>query len=449
MMSTSNPSAAAPAPATLAPLLWRLHFWAGLLVAPLLVFAAVTGLLYTASPQLEAWLHADLDRVRVSGPPRSLDDQVNAVLQAYPDQALRFVVPPIEPGQTTQVYLRAPHEHHGGGGGHDHGLPAGTIVYVDPYTAQPVGSLAELQRFKTWTKKLHSSALQGDGWRWLMELAASWLLVMLVTGLYLWWPWRRGGRGWQAVLPRRGHGRRAAWRELHALGGALMSLLLLVIVSTGLTWSRYAGENFRLAQQALDQRTPSAPPGLRSTPPAAPAAPLSLQAIHERARPVAAGVQMQLTPPERPDGVWRIENFDRSQPTRRFSLVLDSYSGAVLFRTGWSDFALLPKATAVGIPFHRGEFGLWNQLVLAGVALGTLFSVVSGLIMWWMRRPRGRLAAPPLQWQQLRAAPWWLALAAVLLGLALPVFGWSLLALATFELLAGLRRHGRPAAATT
>ena len=54
---------------TLHRLFWRIHFWAGLISAPIVVFAALTGLLYALSPQIEARLYADLDHVTVPSNP--------------------------------------------------------------------------------------------------------------------------------------------------------------------------------------------------------------------------------------------------------------------------------------------------------------------------------------------------------------------------------------------
>lgn len=428
-------------------LLWRVHFWAGLLGAPIVLFASLTGLVYVFSPQIEAWRHGHLDQVSVGAARLPLDQQVAAVRAAHPDEALRFVVPAHRPGDSTQVYLRAapehPHAHHqagaqpgGQGGDHDHGLPTGSIVYVDPYTGELLGQLPEMQRFKTWARKLHSSALQGNGWRWVLELGASWMLVLFASGLVLWWPrsQARGGPGWRALLPQPGRGRRT-WRDLHATVAIALGLVMAVVLVTGLTWSRHSGENFRRAQEVLGQSAPK-PGALRSAPPAAGQAPLGWQQVHALARTTAPDVAMQLTPPNGPEGTWGVETFDRSQPAGRFAQVIDAHTGQVLFRNGWEQLPLLSRATAVGIPFHRGEFGVWNQVLLALCALAGVFSVVSGLVMWWKRRPTGRLAAPKLAAADLRHAPKWLWPTAAALGWAMPVFGWSLLVLAGLE---GLR----------
>lgn len=53
--------------------------------------------------------------------------------------------------------------------------------------------------------------------------------------------------------------------------------------------------------------------------------------------------------------------------------------------------------------------------------------------MWWLRRRRGMLSAPPLAASDLRHLPWCLWPLAAGMGWALPVFGASLLALAALE----------------
>jgi len=414
-------------------ILWRLHFWAGLIGAPIVLFAALTGLLYVFSPQIEGWRHGHLDRVPVTTPALPLDNQVAVALADTPGSTLRFVVPAHRPGDTTQVYVTAPHAHHAdAGGGHDHGLPTGRIVYVDPGTGEVIGQLAEMQRFKTWAKKLHSSALQGDGWRWVLELGASWMLVLFASGLVLWWPRSQadGGRGWKALIPRGGHGR-ATWRDWHATVAIALGLVLAVVLVTGLTWSRHSGERFRVMQQTLGQESTKVPKDLVSAPGDGPLQ--SWQAVWNRARAQAPDIAMSISAPKGPAGVWRADNFDRSQPTQRFTLALDARTGATLFSSGWDEQPLLAQATGVGIPFHRGEFGVWNQALLAFAALAAVFSVVSGLVMWWKRRPKGRVAAPPLGVAQLRQAPVWLWAVLALLGWAMPLFGWSLVVLVALE----------------
>lgn len=436
---TSVSHASATARAALYRIFWRLHFWAGLITAPLVIVAALTGLLYVVTPQVEAWRHGHLDRVDPASGLLPLEAQVAAAQATEASRPLRFVVPAHRPGDTTQVHFGADPAVVA----RTDGLPAGRIVYVNPHTAEVVGALDEMQRYRHWARKLHASLLQGEGWRWLIELAASWLLVMLLTGVAMWWP-RSGLRTLGASLRLRGPGpERLQWRRWHTTGGVLMSAVLAVILVTGLTWSAHTGERFRAAQQALGQSALRPPPDLSSAPPADGRAPLTWQAAWDAARSQAPDIAMMLTPPRGPEGVWRVENFDRSQPTRRFVLALDAYRGHALFAAGWDDMPLMARATAVGIPFHRGEFGLWNQALLILVALGCVCAVVSGLRMAWLRRPAGgRLPVPTMPASGWRAVPvgLWLLMAA--LAWAQPVFAWSLLVYGMAEgLMVFLRRR--------
>ncbi|MBX9869242.1 MAG: PepSY domain-containing protein, partial [Burkholderiaceae bacterium] len=132
---------------------------------------------------------------------------------------------------------------------------------------------------------------------------------------------------------------------------------------------------------------------------------------------------------------------DRSQPRKRFQIALDAYSGALLFQSNWQQLPLLAKATAVGIPFHRGEFGWWNQALLVVVGLAVIFYIVSGYAMWLQRRAFQRqagklsagLSAPAVQVRHAKAVPWWLWLIFIALGLALPVLGAAMLFVLVFE----------------
>lgn len=96
-MSTIPVTAGAPPRAALRRLLWRLHFWAGVATAPLLLFAALTGLLYVFTPQIEAWRHGHLDRVRPGLEHRPLDAQRAAAEAAVPGWRLAAAIPGATP----------------------------------------------------------------------------------------------------------------------------------------------------------------------------------------------------------------------------------------------------------------------------------------------------------------------------------------------------------------
>jgi uncharacterized iron-regulated membrane protein len=404
-MNPVSPDARMPPPlrARRRSLYLRVHCWAALIASPFLLLATLTGLLYVFVPQVEARLYGGLDQVTARGAMLPLDRSVQAAQAVAPaGLALRSVLPPFAAGDSVRVLFEparttgmAAHQHHGAPAA---GPARPVTVFVDPYDARVLGVQETGARFSDWSRNLHSRLLQGDGWRWMIELAASWLLVMLLTGVYLWWP-----RPGQSGLPRAGKRGRAAWRQWHAFAGSALALLSFVMVLTGITWSQYAGEQVRRLRDAAGQASPQAPAHLHSTPkPGAPA--LDWQGAWSHARSLAPPIAMSLSPPDGAHGVWRAAGNDRTAPTQRFDLVFDAWDGRVLYRAGWDQQTAFGKATAVGIPFHRGEFGLWNQVLLFLFGASVLFSLVSGWVMYVKRRRTEGLGLPPLLPGAARAA---------------------------------------------
>ncbi|HEY1013423.1 MAG TPA: PepSY domain-containing protein, partial [Herpetosiphonaceae bacterium] len=88
---------------------------------------------------------------------------------------------------------------------------------------------------------------------------------------------------------------------------------------------------------------------------------------------------------------------------------------------------LIAKSVETGIALHEGRmFGWANQLLALFAALAVLLLSVSGAVMWWRRRPAGRLGVPQMP-ASTRA--WRGALAIVaLMGLMFPLVGVSLVA---------------------
>lgn len=448
-------------------LFWRIHFWAALIASPFALIAALTGMLYIFTPQIEAALYDRLDHVVPSGVRRPLDEAITAAQMAAPmGWTLQSAQPAYTARDTVRVSFTPSAAKQSEHDGHHHdaaktnskdesksdlkttdsarrssfGLPAQAIVvYVNPYTTEVVGTLAHQDRFSSWAKKLHSRLLQNDNWRWMIELAASWLMVMLLTGIYLWWPRKSGGNGassragsMQKALPQAGAKGRVAWKQWHAFVGVALSIVSFTMLTTGLTWSKYAGGQIRELRDAIGQAPPAVPKNLLSLM-QADSVPLSWQTVWETVRNRAPDIAVQLTPPNSQQDSWRAANADRSQPDKRFDLVLDAYSGQTLYYAGWDKQTAFSKATAIGIPFHRGEFGWINQLLLLIFGLGIVFSLVSGWVMFFKRRQPGSWGFPrllPGAWKSAPLAGW---ITAVVLCAMMPLLAVSVVIVGLME----------------
>jgi uncharacterized iron-regulated membrane protein len=435
----------------------RIHFWAALIASPFALIATITGLIYVFVPQVESVLHGHLDHVTPAAQIRPLDDAIEAAKRDAPEGwTLNSVSPMHEPTDSVKVAFMPPpsEKKMSGGGGHgSHGSAApvakekqdflrpnfgipmkSTVVYVNPYTAEVLGSLPQAERFSNWSRKLHSNYLQNDGWRWLIELAASWLMVMLVTGIYLWWP-----RTPQPFVPQANFKGRPSWMQWHTFVGVTLSVMSAVILTTGLTWSKQAGDQIRWARDATGQASPRIPAHFKSSASEGGRV-LTWEQAMQAVRRESPDVQMLLMPPKGPEGYWRANQLDRDQPDRRFDLLLDAYSGERLYFSGWSEQTAFGKATAIGIPFHRGEFGWWNQALLFVFGVGVLFSIVSGWVMYFKRRKQGLSGLPSVMKGSWKSVPWAAWLGGAFMLVAMPLLAMSAAVVVLIEGVIALKR---------
>jgi uncharacterized iron-regulated membrane protein len=89
-------------------------------------------------------------------------------------------------------------------------------VLVRPDTLEILRTEEEKSRFTQIVHDLHGELLMGTPGAIAVELAGAGAIVMVITGLYMWWP---RGRGLAGVLYPRRAGGRLILRDLHAVTG--------------------------------------------------------------------------------------------------------------------------------------------------------------------------------------------------------------------------------------
>ncbi len=157
------------------------------------------------------------------------------------------------------------------------------------------------------------------------------------------------------------------------------------------------------------------------------------------ARAIGFDRQFRINLPQDATGVYTISadsmSGDTTDPTGDRTVHVDQYSGAILAKVGFADYGLAAQSMAVGIALHQGDMGLWNILVNTVFCAAIIFISISGVVMWWKRRPAGalRLAPPPLPVN----LPLWkgAVFIALFLSLTFPLVGLTLLAAMALDLL--------------
>ena len=448
--SASSSDEVRPRQGRLSAAVWRWHFYAAFLVVPFLIVQTITGSVYLFKPQLDPLWQDEKYLVEPGAKRISYDQQLEAVREHTASYRVVAVDVHADPERSPTFLLRP----EGEAATEEEVSPVS--AYVNPYTGEYLESIQERSRVSEFAKRIHGTLLLGDAGSVVVELGASWAVVMIVTGLYLWWP-RKGWRLWGTFLPRWGARGRTFWKDIHKVAGVYLSLFALFVIVTGLPWAIIWGAGLQRLQSATGQVAPplageSRPHhGPGSGQPEAEAVDhsqhhaLSLEEAVQVARSQDLPGLLRVFLPRGGRSVYRVQNLPPRTRDRQI-LLIDGAEGKVVARRQWSDLSILPRVMNTGIDLHEGRFfGLPNQLINLLIALSLLWMAGTGVVMWWKRRPRGQLAVPPRV--QLARWPAGVVTIVLVLGFFLPTVGASILLMWLFDRLVAPRVRWLRAAA--
>ncbi|WP_120500679.1 PepSY domain-containing protein [Roseovarius sp. EL26] len=429
---------------------WRWHFYAGLYVIPFFLILAVTGLMMLFISQFDG---RDGEKISVTaqGEAISVSQQADAATTAVPGDIVEWIGPKADDLATVfRIKTDARQQ----------------MVAVDPYSGDVIQTWDRRAGWYDFADNIHSDLLIGTAGDRMIEIAAGLGLVLVLTGLYLWWP---RGNAKVALIPNLKARGRALWKSLHAVTGFYISILLILFLITGLSWTGIWGDKIIQAWSSfpaakwdnvpLSDDTHASmnhgnqndvPWALEKTPMPASGSDAGIPGLAE-GDPVdidtlvAFGASMgmqgrfRIAYPNGETGVWTMNrdsmSSDSSEPTTDRTIHIDQYTGKILADVRFEDYSAMGKFMALGVPFHMGLMGTWNFILNVVFCVAVIFVCISGVIMWIIRRPSkaARLAAPPAPAEM----PFWkgAALITVLVSIAFPLLGLTLLAVLAFDVL--------------
>ncbi|MGA4921043.1 PepSY-associated TM helix domain-containing protein [Bacillus subtilis] len=410
--------------------IWRWHFYAGLIFLPFLLILAVTGGVYLFKPQIENHLYKDLYEVQAESKTVSPSAQFEAVKERYPDAEIVRYRPSDHPERSAEVGIV---------------LKDSTYtVFVNPHNGQIIGQLDDANRIMNKIEEFHGELMAGTAGDRIVELTACWALILIVTGIYLWWPKNKiKVRG--VIIPRVTKGKKILTRDLHAVPAFWISAGMLFLVLTGLPWSGLWGNTF---QQLTTNSGFGYPPSIwvgeaptstqtkevADVPWAAENLEVPVSSVQQYKKltiddVVTIAEEQNITPgydiyiPQQTDGVYTLSVFPPKAQDEA-TMHIDQYTGAVLADYRYDNYGTMGKIIALGITMHKGtQFGLINQLLGLMICIGIVAVGISGFILWWKRKPAGKLGAPKSP--ELKTMKF-LTLIIIMFGILFPLVGISL-----------------------
>jgi uncharacterized iron-regulated membrane protein len=454
--------------------LWRVHFYSGMFAMPFILLMAVTGLVILYTDPIQQATEGGIRSIEARSTEYvSYDEQAAAVATAYPDGTVFDLTPPADREATTRFFV-------------DDGSTNGIHVFVDPYTAEVLGDskpgggviglsnrLHAYLNNDSLTVKLPSvAALWSDGpvmreymvGDLILEVLGVWTLVLIGSGLYLFWPRRsaqsQGSKGARRLFGVRwATGGRARWRDLHGLAGFVMIPVMVLTIVSGMAWSSYWADGFsslaeRVTPGSAAENTAStsatrgdldrfgnqipwatgdfvipasyAPAAVDGTMPA----PISLDSVVRIAEDegMKPGYTVSFPANEVDEagnpvyGSFTLYNSWPRQTGEARDVFVDQFSGAALDEQQIYGVGTIAVGMDYLVSTHMGtQLGIVSRVFMTLLCVLSIWSVISAFVMFWKRRRPGTLGLP-----RRPADPrltWKLVGAAVLLGIVYPLWG--------------------------
>ncbi len=365
--------------------LWKWHIVGGLVCMPVVALLCITGSIYLFKDNFNDYVYQDARFVSVPENTKTVPyaDQLNAAT-AFSDHPIMSVTLPASSKHATGFRQHAQ-------------AHSRNIVYVNPYTNAVSGTYQQKQTLMYIVRKLHGELLLGKPGTLMVELVASWFIVLVLTGIYVWWPARGFSiKGFFSV--RRNQGKRLFWRDMHSVLAFWMSVFMLIILAGGMPWTDVFGDNLKWVQKQTNTGYPQHwrnAKGLRSNSQGTSATSknVSLDQIVAIAeiRDLPGAITIKL--PKGSDGVYTISNRAFWLANQRV-IHVDQYSGEVIKDLNWTQVGILMELRQVFMRLHQGEYGKLNIIAVLLVALTFFVATVASLISYLIRKPKGEWGLP-------------------------------------------------------
>ncbi|HEX7288052.1 MAG TPA: PepSY-associated TM helix domain-containing protein [Candidatus Angelobacter sp.] len=355
-------------------LIFNIHLYLALIAGAFIFILGITGSIMAFEPELDGMLHRHRSHVTPAGAPRTLAE-INAIVsKAFPGERIEGYGLGAAPDRSYQVLLEN----------------SGT-VYMNQYTGEILEVRPDDMEFLDYVHQFHLRLLwrgpsrPGDQ---IMSWAGVAMLLLAISGLYLWWPVKR-----MKLTP--GATGRRWWFDLHSATGIFSLVFLAVLAFTGVMIG-FERKTTPLLYRLTGSR-PAPQPAVPPPPPdATPISPDQALAIAHQSLPDATPFLIIVPGPKGAYQV-RLRYPEDLTPGGRSRVIVDQYSGKVLFAESSRTAPAGTRLVIANRALHTGDIlGLPSKVVMSLASLAAAFQALSGLVMWWKRTRTRRPVPVPL-----------------------------------------------------
>lgn len=377
----------------------KVHLYLSLFLGVIFLIVGITGSVIVFDDALDAMINPELFTVSDygDGHRKSMSEILASAKMAYPDKPAALMYPPKEKEGVFVVSFKTPKAHCGAGmpkccGGFDW-----FQVMVNPYTAEVLGKrdrntygVDRAHLIKT-IYELHSSLLLGGTGRTIVGLSGIAWLIIVLSGIYLWWP--RNGK-FKRALKLKSDGNSVRFNlDLHRVSGIYTAIILVVVTFTGvyLIFPEYIKPVVKVFSPL--EKTPKDLTSIRMAQDAKPIAIEDAVKIANRAFPNATLSHIGL--PIDAEDTYKIYKRQESEVRKtkgKTTIWIDQYSGKVLLVKDPLNVSAGQSFINWQFPLHSGEaLGMTGRLMIFASGIVTLILLITGTTLWIKKKRRKAL----------------------------------------------------------
>lgn len=256
-----------------------------------------------------------------------------------------------------------------------------TDVWLDPYTGKVLGTKPWQQTLGGWLIELHVHLFAGDLGEQIVGIAGIALLLLGITGIFLWTGWRKLKLGFKIRW-------QARWQilnyDLHNVGGIISVLLLSLVAFTGAAMVYWTP-----VEAGLRWLIPSVPTPEVTSQVVAGKIPLTADEILDIARQKFPTARLyKFFPAKTPAATFKVwlHLAGESDFTKDVKLDFDRYTGTLLKLEDARNVQIVDRILAAQYTLHVGHYGgIVTQVLYALIGIAPLGLFVTGAIIWWSR----------------------------------------------------------------
>ncbi|MBS1524601.1 MAG: PepSY domain-containing protein [Bacteroidetes bacterium] len=346
---------------------FQLHLWASITISPMLLIFALTGSLMVFEPELDHLLHAKLSYVTQDDQVLSLAQISQLVTRSFPKDTINQYYLSTDPDISYQVSTN------------------NRTVYIDQYSGRILGTAMGPDFWNKAQDFIHQLHLRlafrdkHDIGGIIMSWAAVVMLLILPSGLVLWWKKKR-------ITVKKTSKGRQAWFDLHSMIGVMVFLFLLVPVLTGVAMG--FGSVTTPLMYKITSSKPNEQPDTKIDIPAGVKVISADSAYH---------IAQSAIPGAKPFDIFifgagqayyvRCRFPEDLTPGGRSTVIINSYTGKVIYAQGSRTAPAGTRLQILTRAIHTGDvFGMASKLLGLVVCLALALQIFSGLKMWWTRK---------------------------------------------------------------